>query len=76
MTVQAFVDPDPFQELAFANAIAAKLAIADLLGKPLAKLAPEQLAQIDVILERTLSKEEVFSQIRDYFAVSLGRSHA
>ena len=76
LPVQAFTDPDPFQELAFANVIAAKLAIADFLGKPLAKLAPEQLAQIDAILERTLKKEEVFAQIKDDFGVSPGRSHA
>ena len=76
LPVQDFVDPDPFQELAFSNTIAAKLAIADFLGKPLAKLAPEQLAQIDAILESTLSKEAVFSQVRDYFAISSGRPHA
>lgn len=76
LSVQDFVDPDPFQELVFSNAIAAKLAIADFLGKPLAKLAPEQLAQIDAILERTLSKEAVLSQVRDYFATSSGRPHA
>lgn len=76
LPVQDFVDPDPFQELAFSNTIAAKLAIADFLGKPLAKLEPEQLAQIDAILESTLSKEAVFSQVRDYFAISSGRPHA
>ncbi len=39
--VQSFVDPDPFQELFFANALAAKRAIADYLGRALAKLTPE-----------------------------------
>lgn len=32
--VQSFVDPDPFEELAFKNVIAAKRAIADYLVKP------------------------------------------
>jgi hypothetical protein len=34
-----FNDPDPFQEIAYPNAIRAKLAIADLLGQPLARLS-------------------------------------
>lgn len=76
LPVQEFVDPDPFQELTFANPIAAKLAIADVLGKPLAKLAPEQLAQIDAILERSLSKERVLAQVQDYFEISARRPHA
>ena len=39
-----FVDPDPFRTLTFANVIAAKLAIADALRLPLAKLEAEDLA--------------------------------
>ena len=72
--VQPFVDPDPFGELFFPTVIAAKLAIADHLGKPLAKLTSEQIAQVDVILENTLNKQEVMSQIRDYFSPSPGSS--
>jgi hypothetical protein len=34
--MQSFVDPDPFQEFTFPTRIAAKLAIADYLGMPLA----------------------------------------
>ena len=37
----AFVDPDPFQEIAFPTAVAAKRAIAEYLGTPLAKLPAE-----------------------------------
>ena len=37
-----FVDPDPFREITFPNAIAAKRAIADYLNIPLAKLPPEE----------------------------------
>ena len=66
--VRSFVDPDPFEELAFKNAIEAKRAIAHYLVKPLAKLTPEQMATVESILEKTLKKEEVMTQIKDYFS--------
>ncbi len=66
--VRSFVDPDPFEELTFKNAIAAKKAIAYYLVKPLAKLTAEQMAAVDSILEKTLNKEEVMTQIKDYFS--------
>jgi hypothetical protein len=62
-----FADPDPFQEFAYPSALAAKRAIADYLGQPLAKLIPEQRVQIDAILATTLKKKEVIAQIRAYF---------
>ncbi len=68
--VQSFVDPDPFGELFFANTIAAQKAIAEELVKPLAKLTPEQMEVVNSILEITLNKQEVMSQIRDYFSRS------
>jgi hypothetical protein len=71
---QPFVDPDPFQELTFPSVIAAKRAIADYLGLPLAKLAPEQLEYIDTLLAETLNKPDVMDQIRDYFKTLRGRS--
>ncbi len=66
--VRSFVDPDPFEELTFKNEIAAKKAIAYYLVKPLAKLTAEQMATVDSILEKTLNKEEVMTQIKDYFS--------
>ena len=65
--VRSFVDPDPFEELTFKNAIEAKRAIAHYLVKPLAKLTPEQMAAVDLILSKTLNQEAVMAQIRDYF---------
>ena len=65
--VRSFVDPDPFQELTFKNAIEAKKAIAYYLVKPLAKLTPEQMAAVESILEETLNKQEVMTKIKDYF---------
>jgi hypothetical protein len=66
--VQSFVDPDPFEELEFKNAIAAKVAIADYLFLPLAKLTPEQMAAVEEILSKTLNKKEVMGEIKDYFS--------
>ena len=70
---QSFIDPDPFGELMFPNVITAKKAIADYLGKPLAKLTPEQMGEIDGILDHTLKKKEVMKQIKEYFDLFSGR---
>ncbi|MGB8248389.1 MAG: hypothetical protein WCE98_10310 [Chlorobium sp.] len=75
LKVQPFVDPNPFQELTFSTVIAAKLAIADYLARPLAKLTPEQMAYIDAVLVSTLNKQEVMKQIRDFFNPITGTSH-
>lgn len=75
LKVQPFVDPNPFQELTFSTVIAAKLAIADYLARPLAKLTSEQMTYIDAVLVTTLSKQEVMKQIRDFFHPSSGTSH-
>lgn len=71
---QSFIDPDPFGELMFPNVITAKKAIADYLGKPLAKLTPEQMDYINGILDHTLKKKEVMKQIKEYFDFKPGRS--
>ncbi|MBH8552650.1 transposase [Nostocaceae cyanobacterium CENA357] len=75
LKVQPFVDPNPFQELTFSTVIAAKLAIADYLARPLAKLTSEQMAYIDAVLLTTLNKQEVIKQIRDFFNPITGTSH-
>jgi hypothetical protein len=67
LSVTAFVDPDPFHELAYPDVLAAKRSIADHLGTPLAKLTTEQLDWIDAILRATLKKEAVIKQIDEYF---------
>ncbi len=59
-----FTDPDPFQEFTFPNVIAAKRAISDYLGLPLAKLDPRQLEQIDRIVSATLDKKQVMESVR------------
>jgi hypothetical protein len=64
--LQAFADPDPFQELTFRAALDAKRAIADYLGRPLAKLPPEQLAALNAFLAMTLAKPMVLDYVRQH----------
>jgi hypothetical protein len=72
-SMQSFVDPDPFQEFTFPTRIAAKLAIADELGMPLAKLPPHQLDEIETLLGRTLHKQDVFAYVRAQIQPTLRR---
>ena len=65
--VQPFRDPDPFREFAYPNVLAAKLAIADLLGQPLAKLAPEQCRFIDELLGESLNKKFIIERVERHF---------
>jgi len=59
-------DSQPF-EYQFPNAIAAKLAIADDLATPLAKLPMEDRIFIDQVLAETLTRSIVLAQVRGYF---------
>ena len=61
---QPFADPDPFHEFTFRSALDAKRAIADHLGMPLAKLAPDQLATLNALLTATLAKQTVWDHVR------------
>ncbi|EMC3654141.1 TPA: IS481 family transposase, partial [Enterobacter asburiae] len=54
-------------EYHFPTVIAAKLAIADDLAIPLARMPDEDRAFIDSILAETLNRNEVLARIRDYF---------
>jgi hypothetical protein len=63
---QPFADPDPFHEFTFRSALDAKRAIADHLGMPLAKLAPDQLATLNALLNATLAKQTVWDHVRDH----------
>jgi hypothetical protein len=47
--------------------MAAKRAIADYLGMPLAKLSAEQMTEINTIVGTTLDKKKVLDQVRQYF---------
>jgi hypothetical protein len=63
----AFVDPDPFQEITYQNAVRAKLAIADLLGRPLARLSDEEREWINALLAETLVRAAVMARVRERF---------
>lgn len=54
-------------EYHFPSVIAAKLAIADDLARPLAKLPPADRAFIDQVLAETLTRRVVLARVRDYF---------
>ena len=60
---RAFVDPDPFREFTFSNRITAKLAIAEALGMPLARLSEEERAFIDGVLAETLERRMVMERV-------------
>jgi len=62
--MQPFTDPDPFREIAFPNAVAAKQAIADYLNAPLAKLPPEEMHKLDAALAGSLRKADVIDYAR------------
>jgi hypothetical protein len=64
---RAFVDPDPYRELTFANVIAGKLAIARQLGLPLATLPAEDRAFIEALLQETLDQATVLGRVRSHF---------
>lgn len=66
-TVRPFRDPDPFHELAFANPLAARRAIADEVRAPLARLSEDDRAFIDALLTRTLSRPEILAAVRERF---------
>ena len=74
LTVRSFIDPDPFQELFFPNALTAKRAIADYLGRALAKLTPEQMDKVNSILEKTLNKHSCDAANQRLLPTPSGRS--
>jgi hypothetical protein len=80
-TVVVDVPKQPFDvqilEYQFPNTIAAKLAIADDLAKPLAKLSVSDRAFIDQVLAETLTRSVVLSRVRCYFREQKpGEEHA
>ena len=65
--VRPFQGPDPFHELAFANPIAARRAIAEAIRVPLATLSDDDRAFIDALLARSLARPEILAAVRDRF---------
>jgi hypothetical protein len=80
-TIPPDIPTPPFDagalEYAFPSTVAAKLAIADALGQPLAKLPADDRACIDPVLAETLMQRLVFARIReDFRRKSWGGEHA
>lgn len=67
VATRPFQGPDPFHEIAFVNALAARRAIASEVRLPLAKLSDDDRAFIDTLLARTLTRAEVLAAVRDRF---------
>ena len=65
--IQEFKDPDPFHEKAYPNPIAAKSAIAKLIGKPLSKLSVEQRDIINQQLSESLDKYQIKQMVDEFF---------
>ncbi|HEY0941345.1 MAG TPA: IS481 family transposase [Steroidobacter sp.] len=63
-------------EYHFPTVIAAKLAIADDLAMPLAKLSAEDVAFINQVLAETLTRRVVLTRVREYFRHTTGEQHA
>lgn len=63
----AFADPDPWGEVAYASQLSARRAISNQLGKPLAELSREDLTFVAQLVERTLSKPDIETAIRERF---------
>ena len=74
-SAEPFVDPDPFQEFTFPTIVAAKRAVSDYLGMPLARLNKEELEAVDSIVRSTLNKVEVIEKVQTFFKARRERKH-
>jgi hypothetical protein len=70
-TITPDVPRQPFDaeahEYRYPTAIAAKLAIADEIATPLARLGPEDLAFIESVLAETMTRSVVLARVREHF---------
>jgi len=63
----AFVDPDPWHQIAYANPLAARRGIAALIRRPLGRLSADDLRFIDELLESTLEREAIAEAVATRF---------
>ena len=68
-----FADPDPWGEIAYANTLSARRAIADQLHRPLGELGETDLAFIAELVGRTLNKKEIEAAVYERFIKRAGR---
>ena len=60
-------EPTPAPDVCYPTKTAARLAIADELARPLAKLSEQDLQFINNLLKETLERSIVLAHVRDYF---------
>ena len=65
---RAFVDPDPYCQLAYADRLDALRGVSALLRRPLARLAEDDLAFVDALVDRTLDKAEIAAAVGSRFS--------
>ena len=64
---QPFVDPDPYGQFTYGGRIDALRGVSDLLHRPLARLAEDDLAFINALVERTLDKATIKQAVQERF---------
>jgi hypothetical protein len=67
VTVRSTPFPEALTDAAFPSRLAARFAIADLLGHPLGRLGRDDLGFIDVLLGETLVRDLVIRRVRERF---------
>ena len=72
MALRSTPFPETPTDAAFPSRLAARFAIADLLGHPLGRLGPEDLGFIDTLLSETLVRDLIISRVRDRFQKGRG----
>lgn len=63
----AFVDPDPWQQIDYPNALAARRGIATLIRRPLGRLSGEELRFVDELVGRTLERKAIAEAVAERF---------
>lgn len=64
---QAFVDPDPYGQFTYGGRLDALRGVSDLLHRPLARLAEDDLAFINALVERTFDKAAIERAVMERF---------
>ena len=63
-----FVDPDPYGQFTYTSRLDALRGISDILHRPLARLADNDLAFVNALVDRTLDKATIKKDITDRFS--------
>lgn len=64
---QAFVDPDPLEQIRFLNEISARKHISRTIGRPIGSLPVQMTEKIDQLLKDTLERAKIESEIKLLF---------